>query len=86
MLPLGVREKLLSQLNESCTSPALICRRGPKTVDVRMSVQQSPDRSTQRACAVAVNDSHLAQMCKRCFVEKLIDRVDCFVGCLSDHV
>ena len=51
-----------------------------------MTVQQTCNRATQGAGAVTVNDSYLTQTRERCFVEKLIDCIDCFISCLPDHV
>jgi hypothetical protein len=77
---LGKWEKLLSQLNQRSASTALIGWRGTKTIDMRMSVQQSADGATQRAGSVTVNDAHLTHVGQRSFVEKFIDSVDCFVS------
>src|SRR5918994_6507713 len=69
---LELREKLLSQLNNRSTSPALIGWRRSKTIDMRVPVQQSADGAAQRAGAMSMNDSHLRQMRQRSFIEKLI--------------
>ena len=77
---------LLSQLDESCTSAALIGWGGKKTSDMRMAAKQAGNRATQCAGAVAVYDAHLAEARERCFVEKLIHRIDRFVSGLADDV
>ena len=76
----------MSQLNQSCTSTALIGWGSDETCDMRMVSQQSRDRTSQGAGAVTVNDSHLTQAGERSLIEKLVDRIDRFVGCLSDDV
>ena len=79
-------EKLLSQLDYGCTSPALIGRRGQKSFDVRMTVEQTADCASQCAGAVSVHDAHFGQVRERRVVEEFIDGVDGFVGCLADDV
>jgi hypothetical protein len=76
----------LSQLNERCTSTALIRRGSYETRDVRMVSQESRDRAPQGAGAVTVNDSNLAQAGQRRLIEKLINCVNRFIGPLADNV
>src|SRR6185503_4725475 len=78
--------RLLSQLNYGCTSTALIRWRGYEAGDVGMAVQQPCNGTTQRAGAVPVNNSYLAQTRQRCFVKKFVNSVDCFISRLSNHV
>src|SRR5215467_6442939 len=77
---------LLSQFNQRCTSATLIGRSSNKTRDVRMVSQQTGNRTPQRAGAVTVNNSYLTQTRQRSFIEKLVNRVDGFIGRLADDV
>src|SRR5689334_11054774 len=77
---------LLSQLNQRCTSTALVGWGGKETRYVRVAVQKTSDGPTQGAGAVTVNDSYLAQTRQRRFVEKFIDCIDSFVSSLSNHI
>ena len=53
---------------------------------MKMAVEQRANRAAQGACAVPVNDSYLAQTRQRCFVEKLVNRIDCFVRGMDNHM
>jgi len=76
----------LSQLDEGRASTTLIGWRGDEARDVGMVTQQTRNCATQRAGAMAVDDAHLTETRQRCFVEKLVYRVDRFVGRLADDV
>src|ERR671927_1503879 len=77
---------LLSQLNECCTSTALIGWGGQESGNVRVAVEQGADGAAKGARAVTVNDSDFAQARQRCFVQEFINCIDCFVSRLSDNV
>ena len=76
----------MSQLNQRCTSAALIGWSGQKTRDVRVVSQESGYRASQRAGSVTVNDPDLTQTRQRGFVEKLINGIDCFISRSTDDV
>src|SRR6476660_4903894 len=79
-------ENLLSQLNQRCTSTALIGWGGEEARDVGVAVQETGDGAAQGAGAVPMNDSHLTQTRQRCLIKKLINCVDGFIRSLSDHI
>ena len=57
-----------------------------ETCHVRMVAQQAGNRTPQGAGAVTVNNSHLAQTRKRCFIKKFINCINGFIGRLADNV
>src|SRR5204863_2470378 len=78
--------RLLSQLNQCCTSATLIGRCSDKARNVGMSFQQITDSTSQGARPMSVHNSHLAQTCERGLIEKLINGVNCFISCLSNYI
>src|SRR3954471_20895876 len=77
---------LVFKLHHRDAAAALIVGSGREVGDVGVCSQKLPNRATELASAVPMNDSHRFQLTQHRFVDKFLDSRDGFVRVRADDV